>query len=77
MLTCGSNACGQLGIGRSIITQISPRLVKHGLENKKVVKISAGNQHSAAVTKHGKLLTWGNGWYGKLGHGNSNDVFSS
>ena len=33
-------------------------------------KLSAGYCHSAALTKEMELYTWGDGAYGKLGHGN-------
>lgn len=33
-------------------------------------KLSAGYCHSAAITKDLELYTWGDGAYGKLGHGN-------
>jgi len=39
------------------------------LSTAKVVEISAGESHSAAITKAQKLYTWGNGSYGRLGHG--------
>lgn len=32
---------------------------------------SAGYRHSAAVTEEGQLYTWGEGDYGRLGHGDS------
>lgn len=35
----------------------------------KVVKISLGAMHSAAITDTGKLYTWGRGEFGRLGHG--------
>ena len=39
------------------------------LSTAKVIEISAGESHSAAITKAHKLYTWGNGSYGRLGHG--------
>ena len=35
----------------------------------KMIQISAGSTHSAAVTENLKAYTWGNGVYGRLGHG--------
>lgn len=34
-----------------------------------VVQVAAGGNHSALVTNHGNLLTWGGSSYGELGHG--------
>ena len=46
----------------------APVLVQ-GLASVKVVAISAGESHSAAITDKGALYTWGRGNYGRLGHG--------
>jgi hypothetical protein len=48
--------------------ELSPRLVE-ALAGKKVVGVSAGNNHTAAWTEAGELFTFGSGLHGKLGHG--------
>ena len=35
----------------------------------KVSRIATGDQHSAALSRDGKLYTWGHGGWGELGHG--------
>ncbi|KAK3583560.1 hypothetical protein CHS0354_026149 [Potamilus streckersoni] len=67
--TWGDGDYGKLGHGNSS-TQKYPKLVR-GLVGKQVICISAGYRHSAAVTKDGELYTWGEGDYGRLGHGDS------
>ncbi|KAL3866609.1 hypothetical protein ACJMK2_043893 [Sinanodonta woodiana] len=67
--TWGDGDYGKLGHGNSS-TQKYPKLVR-SLVGKQVTCISAGYRHSAAVTKDGELYTWGEGDYGRLGHGDS------
>ena len=43
------------------------------LSNESIIKISAGNNHSMAITELGDLYTWGEGIYGQLGHGINNN----
>jgi alpha-tubulin suppressor-like RCC1 family protein len=40
-----------------------------GMFRGKVTQISCGETHSACVTDHFCLYTWGSGLYGRLGHG--------
>lgn len=46
----------------------SPRRI-HGLAHMEIVKISAGRFHSLAVTRNGRVFSWGHGRGGRLGHG--------
>jgi len=50
-----------------------PTRLLQDLSSKVVVSVSANGVHTACVTKDGELFTWGNGEYGKLGHGDEND----
>jgi alpha-tubulin suppressor-like RCC1 family protein len=43
------------------------------LSKKKPIFVSAGESHSAAITEKLKLFTWGNGAFGRLGHGLDNN----
>lgn len=46
-----------------------PRLLE-SLAHTVIVDVAVGVRHSAAVSEKGQLLTWGNGDFGQLGHGN-------
>ena len=47
---------------------LTPTLVE-ALEGKFVTQVACGQTHSMALTRDGRLYTWGNGGHGKLGHG--------
>lgn len=72
---CGNNMSGQLGLGQDKKCQVKPKRVDAGLKEETIAVISAGNAHSAAVSSHGKLYTWGAGWHGRLGHGNTKNMY--
>ncbi|XP_030232116.1 probable E3 ubiquitin-protein ligase HERC1 isoform X5 [Gadus morhua] len=67
----GDGDYGKLGHGNSS-TQKYPKLIQGPLQGKVVVCVSAGYRHSAAVSEGGELYTWGEGDFGRLGHGDSN-----
>ena len=53
---------------------MSVPLIVSALENVRVVQISAGCEHSAAVLSDGRLYTFGQGEGGRLGHGDNTYV---
>ncbi|KAE8748468.1 hypothetical protein FOCC_FOCC004763 [Frankliniella occidentalis] len=67
----GDGDYGKLGHG-NCTTQKQPKLITGVLLGKRVTHIHAGYRHSAAVTEDGELYTWGEGDYGRLGHGDNN-----
>ena len=47
-----------------------PQPVRGPFQRQRVRKVSCGPFHCAAVTRSGALYTWGDGYSGRLGHGN-------
>ena len=70
--TFGGGEHGQLGHGDKV-NKLKPTLVQ-SLENTFISQITCGWSHSVALTKNGKVYTWGNGDHGKLGHGSGRKV---
>ena len=66
----GSGQNGKLGRGNE--ESVSAPSVIVALEGLKIISISAGCEHSAAITDTGLLYTWGHGDGGRLGHGDNN-----
>jgi len=71
LYTCGYGLDGQLGHGDDD-NKWAPQLVK-ALVDTKVVGVSAGTDHTAVCTEASQVLTFGNGGYGRLGHGTDDD----
>uniref|UniRef100_A0A3Q1BX49 HECT domain-containing protein n=1 Tax=Amphiprion ocellaris TaxID=80972 RepID=A0A3Q1BX49_AMPOC len=67
----GKNRAGQLGLNDKQDRAV-PCHIKF-LRSQKVVYISCGNEHTAALTKDGGLFTFGDGSWGQLGHGSTNN----
>ena len=57
----------QLGLGSRILESKTPTPIP-ALSAYRVVQVACGAHHSAAVTSHGDLFTWGRGIEGQLGH---------
>ncbi|XP_037548156.1 probable E3 ubiquitin-protein ligase HERC1 [Nematolebias whitei] len=69
---CGKGSYGRLGLGDSNNQSMPKKLVLEPHRNMKKVSSSKGSDgHSLAITAEGEVFSWGDGEYGKLGHGNS------
>mmetsp|Transcript_2106 Transcript_2106/g.1981 ORF Transcript_2106/g.1981 Transcript_2106/m.1981 type:complete len:105 (+) Transcript_2106:352-666(+) len=64
------NEQGQLGLGPKAPPIVRKPILNPFLAN--VVKLSAGNEHSIAVTKSGELYSWGGG--GLTGTGDQTNI---
>ncbi|CAK5273781.1 unnamed protein product [Mycena citricolor] len=81
--TFGSGEKGQLGNGKTgerIMTGnklsfdvVSQPMQVDGLDNKKIVQVSAGQQHCIALDSTGMVYVWGYNGYCRLGLGNQVD----
>ena len=52
-----------------------PTLVRGVLENKAVVQVALGDNHSACVAEDGSVYTWGRNNQGQLGVAGMSDTF--
>jgi E3 ubiquitin-protein ligase HERC2 len=67
----GDHSFGKLGTGGSVTANLlTPRKVG-GLEGGSIVQLECGPHSSLALTKGGKVYTWGKGENHRLGHGNT------
>jgi alpha-tubulin suppressor-like RCC1 family protein len=68
----GVNNYGQIGIENEGKVQLAPiKLI--GFNNKSVVKITTGNNHSLALTEFGHKFSWGINDCGQLGYEKTNN----
>lgn len=65
----GANEYGQLGDGGTATSFIPQRITTGALANGSVAQISAGEDHTCAVTSIGSLACWGANAFGQLGDG--------
>ena len=68
VLSFGAGWGGPLGHGDEE-DQHEPKVIE-ALLGVRVVAIAAGDEHSMVLTDEGEVLSFGNGQYGRLGHGN-------
>ena len=70
VLACGADTCGQCGLVREIGSAedvLSPTAI---LATVACAAIAAGNYHSCSLARDdGGVFTWGEGRFGRLGHG--------
>jgi alpha-tubulin suppressor-like RCC1 family protein len=67
----GSNGDGRLGNNIFIGTSTPVEITNRFPTDDPVIQLSLGGQHSAALTRDGKLFMWGKGGYGQLGRNNT------
>ena len=67
----GSGGNGRLGHGGRQ-RRLLPKKVE-AFAGQRVVAVSAGYDHSLAITADGAVWSWGEGGYGQLGHGDEQD----
>lgn len=68
----GSGRNGRLGLGRS--GNVSTPMQVGAAADKRIVFVACGEAHSGAVDAEGRVLMWGAGSYGRLGHGGDIDA---
>jgi alpha-tubulin suppressor-like RCC1 family protein len=77
----GANEFGQLGYGHTNrvgdTPGNTPAIAGDALIGAPVVGIAAGHSHACAVLNTGNIRCWGDGAFGKLGYGNTNNVGST
>ena len=73
--TWGNAECGKLGHGSSMIRSAMsfPKQINTEV---RVKKVNCGPLHTALIGNNGELLTFGAGWFGRLGHGDMNNQYS-
>ena len=74
VFTWGASEYGLLGLGDDASGVLVPTLVKGGLQNKVVVQVAAGEEHSSCVTGDGSVYTWGSNNEGQLGVTDADDA---
>ncbi|KAJ1962860.1 hypothetical protein IWQ62_003395 [Dispira parvispora] len=58
VLVFGNGDCGQLGLGEDILQRKKPYPLQ-ALDDEEIVDIAAGGLHNMALTKDGRLFSWG------------------
>jgi alpha-tubulin suppressor-like RCC1 family protein len=73
--SCWVGGCVPFGLGdevdRSQFNAMSPRRVQGALDGVRVRSVAAGFEYTLVATQEGELFSFGEGWCGCLGHGDS------
>ena len=71
--SCGSaeEVPGLLGHGKGVMRLNTPTRLPSTLGGERAVSVSAGSGHSLALTAGGSVLSWGDGLFRQLGHGDA------
>ncbi|KAK9811056.1 hypothetical protein WJX73_009758 [Symbiochloris irregularis] len=70
--TWGRGEYGRLGIGdRHGESKLKATRVQGRLAGQRVVQATCGGSHTAVLTEHGRIYTWGRASFGRLGVGNT------
>jgi alpha-tubulin suppressor-like RCC1 family protein len=73
LLMCGLGSYGRLGLGDEE-DRTTPTLVPRAeFGDEAVLMVACGTRHTAVVTEGGGVYTFGEGRWGRLGHGNEQD----
>eukprot|EP00746_Dinoflagellata_sp_MGD_P007033 gnl/MRDRNA2_/MRDRNA2_113899_c0_seq1.p1 gnl/MRDRNA2_/MRDRNA2_113899_c0~~gnl/MRDRNA2_/MRDRNA2_113899_c0_seq1.p1 ORF type:complete len:1623 (+),score=304.88 gnl/MRDRNA2_/MRDRNA2_113899_c0_seq1:483-4871(+) len=75
LFTWGNGSSGKLGHGGTFTDglQLLPRQVNI---SDKLNRVRCGSQHTAITNEDGQLFTFGAGWFGRLGHGDTDNRYS-
>ncbi|KAG8303906.1 putative E3 ubiquitin-protein ligase herc1, partial [Homalodisca vitripennis] len=65
---CGKGSYGRLGLGDSN-NQPKPKRLEVSEKMKRLSSSKGSDGHTLALTEEGSVYSWGDGDYGKLGHG--------
>jgi alpha-tubulin suppressor-like RCC1 family protein len=68
VLVCGRNAAGAVDPDRKANVIIGRPVSLESLTMSRIVQVSCGLEHTAALRSNGAVLTWGSNEYGQLGH---------
>ena len=78
LLTCGCDLAGRAPhLGHAVDPDADPTVRREigpptpvpSMQNRRVVSVATGVNHSLALSTEGEVYSWGNGQFGALGHG--------
>eukprot|EP00941_MAST-03F_sp_MAST-3F-sp1_P001264 g1264.t1 len=75
LYTWGSSNVGKLGHGYGNGVGVLPLRVMGNLKERRCIDMSLGMSHTAVLTSVSELFTFGGGWFGRLGLGNTDNQY--